>query len=473
MVLRRVATPGRTRDILSQPRGPLKRFGIERPPALRRGKLGVLSPSSPSTASAEITLRGLVTARWVSVVLMAGAATLMATAPQVVAPVLSWTPTRNTIVGFTAVVLVQAVLNVYLMRVVLPRGRATQTFAGLHLLADSAALSIMLGLTGGATNPFTTLYFVPITLATQVSPRWTWTVAAVSLAGFGLLYLLGPLPKGPPGHEHHFAGHLQGMWFSFGVTGALITYFVHSIALSVARQRSELVRLREQALDDRHLASLGSLAAGAAHELGTPLGTIAVLASELPHMDTQERDDAVRSIRHEVGRCKDIVQRMSTPDARVANLGADAPPWSLAKFETESYAAGDIEVRTEFDSGAAQAQCALPYDALAQIVRELLANAAEACRRRRGSQGITLRVGTHGDTATVRVQDDGEGMDSAVASAAFDPFFSTKPEGSGMGLGLYLTRAQLRQLGGSIAVDSTPGSGTAVTIEFPLASADA
>ncbi len=64
-------------------------------------------------------------------------------------------------------------------------------------------------------------------------------------------------------------------------------------------------------------------------------------------------------------------------------------------------------------------------------------------------------------------------MDSAVASAAFDPFFSTKPEGSGMGLGLYLTRAQLRQLGGSIAVDSTPGSGTAVTIEFPLASADA
>lgn len=427
-----------------------------------------LSPAKTSPASAAITLRGLVTARWVTVALMGAAATLMATAPQLVAPVLSWVPTSGTITGFVAVLVALALFNVYVARVVLPSGRATVTFAGLQLVADSAALSVLLGLTGGATNPFTTLYFVPITLATQVSPRWTWAVAGTSLAGFGLLYLLGPLPQGPPGHEHHFAGHLRGMWFSFGVTGALITYFVHSIALSVERQRAELTRLRDQAIEDGHLASLGSLAAGAAHELGTPLGTIAVLASELPHMDTTERDEAVQSIRHEVSRCKEIVQRMSTPDARVTELGADATPWVLGELEDETFASGDIDVHVEFELGSADARCDLPRDALGQIVRELLANAAEACRRRDGSRGITLRVCADGQRARVQIEDDGEGMDPALSRAAFDPFFSTKPEGSGMGLGLYLTRAQLRQLGGSIVVDSQPGQGTAVSITFPL-----
>lgn len=424
--------------------------------------------TTTTRAPAEITLRGLVTARWVTVALMTAAATLMVVSPERIAPVLSWVPTRNTIIGFVAVLAIQAALNLYVAKVILPRGRATLPLAGLHLLADSAALSIMLGLTGGATNPFTTLYFVPVTLATQVSPRWTWAVAAVSLVGFGLLYLLGPLPQGPPGHEHHFAGHLRGMWFSFGVTGALITYFVHSIALSVARQRAELSRLREQALDDRHLASLGSLAAGAAHELGTPLGTIAVLASELPHMDRSEHEEAVTSIRHEVGRCKAIVQRMSTPDARVTELGADAEPWPLQRFEDDVHAAGEVDVRVEFSARADTACCALPREALGQIVRELLTNAAEACRRRDGARGITLNVKVEDDEGHVRVEDDGEGMDGGVAGAAFDPFFSTKPEGSGMGLGLYLTRAQLRQLGGRISVESVSGRGTAVTIVFPL-----
>lgn len=429
-----------------------------------------LSAPKPSLAPAALTLRGLVTARWVTVALMGAAASLMAFAPQLVAPVLSWVPTSGTIAGFVAILVALAMFNVYVARVVLPRGRATVTFAGLQLLADSAALTLMLGLTGGATNPFTTLYFVPITLATQVSPRWTWAVAGASLAGFGLLYLLGPLPQGPPGHEHHFAGHLQGMWFSFGVTGALITYFVHSIAMSVARQRAELTRLRDQALEDRHLASLGSLAAGAAHELGTPLGTIAVLASELPHMDETERDDASGSIRHEVARCKKIVQRMSTPDARVHELGADAQPWTLSELGEERHASGEIPVELSFDEGSEAAACDLPRDALGQILRELLANAAEACRRRKGDHGIRLRISAADAMARVQVEDDGEGMDTALAGAAFDPFFSTKPEGSGMGLGLYLTRAQLRQLGGSIAVESEPGRGTTVTIHFPLAS---
>ncbi len=419
--------------------------------------------------SAEITLRGLVTARWVLVALLGCAAALMALRPELVAPILGSVPTSKTITGYVVVLSLLAGLNLGTKHWVLHRRAVTTAMSGLHLLVDTAALTVLLGLTGGATNPFTTLYFVPITLATQVSPRWTWSIAVLSLAGFAGLYLLGDVPKGPPGHEHHFSGHLKGMWFSFGASGMLITYFVHRIAISLARQRVELTRLREQAFEDRHLASLGSLAAGAAHELGTPLGTIGVLAADLSLMDDDERADALVSIRSEVKRCKEIVQRMATPDARVSMLAQAAGPWALADLASESEPIRGMDIKVDISQDARDAHCELPRESVGQIVRELLSNAAEACRRRPGSGGVELNVAVENATAIIKVRDDGAGMDSETATAAFDPFFSTKPEGEGMGLGLYLTRAQVRQLGGSIELSSRKDLGTEVVLRLPLA----
>lgn len=421
--------------------------------------------------SAEITLRGLVTARWVLVALLGCAAALMALRPELVAPILGSVPTSKTITGYVVVLSLLAGLNLGTKHWVLRRRAVTTAMSGLHLLVDTAALTVLLGLTGGATNPFTTLYFVPITLATQVSPRWTWSIAVLSLAGFAGLYLLGDVPKGPPGHEHHFSGHLKGMWFSFGASGMLITYFVHRIAISLARQRVELTRLREQAFEDRHLASLGSLAAGAAHELGTPLGTIGVLAADLSLMDDEERADAMVSIRSEVKRCKEIVQRMATPDARVSMLAQAAGPWALADLASEADPIRGVDVQIDIAPEARDAQCDLPRESIGQIVRELLSNAAEACRRRPGSGGVELHVTVDGPAALIKVRDDGEGMDADTTTAAFDPFFSTKPEGEGMGLGLYLTRAQVRQLGGTIELSSRKDLGTEVALRLPLAAA--
>jgi two-component system sensor histidine kinase RegB len=416
--------------------------------------------------SAEITLRGLVTARWVIIALLGGGVALMLGARHLVAPVINVAPNRAMIVKLCVLLGVWAVLNLLTSRVLLRR--ATQAMAGAHLLVDTAALTILFGITGGPANPFTLLYFVPVTLATQVSPRWTWALAGACVAGFASLFVLADLPPSPAGHQDHFVGHMRGMWIAFGVAGVLITYFVQRIAVSLARQRSELAQLREQGLEDRHLASLGSLAAGAAHELGTPLGTIQVLAGELRYMSDADRDEAIVSIKHELARCKAIVQQMVTPDARVSRLDADAPPWPLRELVEEASVIAGVEVAIEIHSAAESAQCSQPREALGQIVRELLTNAAEACRRRSGSKGIRLRLGVDEGRATIAVRDDGEGMTQDVATAAFDPFFSTKPEGSGMGLGLYLTRAQVRQLGGAIELQSHAGEGTEFTIRLPL-----
>jgi len=417
--------------------------------------------------SADITLRGLVTSRWVLIAWFALAITLASAAPSTFAPLvgplvnghatpLLWGPVAL-LVGWSA-------LNLVTSKFIVELRRSTPTLAGLHLFVDAAAMTLWFLMTGAATNPFTTLYFVPITLATQVSPRWTWVVATCSLLGFATLFAGTPMPSGHADHGGHFVGHLQGMWLAFGVSGLLVTIFVHRIAVRLARQRDELIRWRDAALEDRHLASLGSLAAGAAHELGTPLGTIALLAGELEYLESAELHAAAESIRQEIVRCKAIVHRMASPDARVDALGL-GERWPLTRL-AEGHDLRGVALRVHVSASARATELDQPYVAVAQIIRELLSNAAEACRAKSPNAGVDLHLDVRGEAAYLELCDEGIGMTAELSSLAFDPFFSTKPAGSG--LGLYLVRAQIRQLDGTIELHSTPSLGTRVDVKFPL-----
>ncbi len=423
--------------------------------------------------SAEITLRLFVQARWVLLVLIVCGWAAQTISPAMFRWVVSWFPPPPEPTGTAAVVVLLVVGNLWMRVRVLGRGRATTAIAGVHLLGDSLALTALLALSGGVTNPFTTMYFVPMTLATQLSPRWTWAVAATSLLGFAALFVLAPAPAGPPGHEHHFLGHIRGMWVAFGMSAAFMTYFVHRIALSLARQRAELVRLRLAAEQDRQLAALGTLAAGAAHELGSPLGTVAMLVGDLAVMSEAERGEAITTIRQELARCKYIVGQMSSPELRVRSLGRASEPWPLVRLADEALQGsnGEVRLQVDVDASANGVTTTQPIEVLGQIVRAVVANAFDACRLRAGSTGVRLRVAVEDQQARVQVVDDGVGMAPPAVAAAFDPFFSTKPEGQGMGLGLYLARAHLRALGGTIELVSQPGHGTSVNVCFPLTEA--
>ena len=424
---------------------------------------------SDERRAAEIALRTFVKARWVVIALVAVAWGARWAAPEGLAAVLSWFPPAPEPVAMSAVLLGLAILNVVTTAVLLPRGRATAGLAGVSLMVDATALTVLLALSGGASNAFTAMYFVPITLSTQVSPRWTWALAGYTLLCFAGLFVVAPLD--PHAHHHHdFEAHIRGMWVAFGVAGILITYFVHAIAESLARQRRELARLRDERAQDRHLAAMGTLAAGAAHELGTPLGTISMLCADLELMSEEERREAAQGIREGVARCKHILHQMASPELRVPALGREAAAWPLRELVAEvEGGAAEVAVRVEESAAfAAGAACEQPRAVLGQILRELVQNGAEACRRRPGAAGVRVRFDRQGEWVEIDVRDDGAGMTPEVAAAAFDPFFSTKPEGAGMGLGLYLARAHLRQLGGSIDLTSSPGAGTAVHLRFPL-----
>ena len=419
--------------------------------------------------SAQITLRFFVVARWVLLGLIALGWTLQLVSPALFHRLISWFPPPPEPTGTAAVVVMLVATNLWMMAV-LRRGRATRTLAGAHLLLDSLALTALLALSGGVINSFTTMYFVPMTLATQLSPRWTWAIAAASLLGFAALFVLAPLPEMPPGHEHHFMDHVRGMWVAFGLSAGFMTYFVHRIALSLSRQRAELGRLRIGAAQDRQLAALGTLAAGAAHELGSPLGTMSMLVSDLAVMSEAERAEAIGTIKQELMRCKHILSQMSSPELRVRSLAATAEPWPLARLATELRGlTGDLKLTVGLDAavqtGATTTQ---PEEVLGQILRAVVSNAADACRSRPGSRGIEVRIVAAEGQGQISVVDDGIGMAPQAVAAAFDPFFSTKAEGKGMGLGLYLARAHLRALGGGIELESRLGHGTTVQVRFPL-----
>ncbi len=345
------------------------------------------------------------------------------------------------------------------------RGLAPAPSAGRHLLWDVAALSALLSVFGGATNPFTALYFVPVALATHLSPRWTAAVAAAAVAGFGVLLALStPMATRDDTMTHH----LRGMALAFACAGSLVAVFMHRIAVALARQRERLRVLERAHLEDRHAAALGTLAAGAAHELSTPLGTIELLVSDLAGMAPADRDEAIATIRAQVRRCRRIVEDMASPELVITGTRDEIAPFrptDLAPPLEELAPSGVVEVT--ITPAAKDARVVQPIRIVTRQLRELVENALRALPQPPPRGSVRVRLDVAGDRFVATVADRGHGMRDEDLAHAFDPFFHRRPDGSGTGLGLFLIRAQLRRMGGSIALSPNPGGGTLVEVTWP------
>lgn len=443
----------------------------------------------------QITLRAIITARWVMLGLLTYAGIAAWVFPEVGLGLMGWAPSHRGPLVFLCAVAAWCGLNLA-TALTLDKVPDKPRFAGLHLVVDVVVLSVLLALSGGARNPFTVVYFLPLTLATQVSPRWTWTIAVTALVCFGSLFFLsagaaiepiiidewvgaggmdhggmdhgdmdhGDMDHGDMDHgDSPFTNHLFGMWIAFGVTGTLMTFFVHRIALSLRDQRAEVERLRAVHIEDRHLGAIGALAAGAAHELGTPLNTITVLAGELEHMDDDERGQAVRSIAAQAKRCKSILGRMASPELRADDLAAGSiVPWRLGSLEQElAEIAGEVPLR--IGRKVAQLELTLAQAYVGQVLRELVANASRASTP--GGEPIVIDGARSDGELWIEVRDHGTGMDEDAIESAFEPLTTDRTEG--MGLGLYLARAHVRRIGGRLTLESQPGRGTTARLVLP------
>lgn len=431
------------------------------------------SPARDARAQApeergRLNLSWLVQLHWWAIlgqILIIGAAELWADIGLPVAPLL-------------AVIVLETIGNVALGALV-QRIRVTDLVLGAVMLADALVLTILLDLTGGATNPFSTLYLVNVVLGAVLLPRrWAWALMLVSLVCFASLFVHEAYTT--PGHHvqlhmeaHQVLGaHLRGMWMSFALASFFIVYFVRRVARALAEREQELREARQLVDRREKLASLATLAAGAAHELSTPLSTIAVVAKELQRLLAGDASAEVRSdlqlVRDQVARCRDILDRMS------ANAGETAGE-PMARVTLQGWVAAALDgfgarerIAVEFDGALPEDAVVGPPRALADVLRGLLKNAVQASGP---GLPVTLRLGRGAGGIEVVVVDRGRGMPPDVLARVGEPFFTTKVPGEGMGLGLFLTRTLVEQLGGEFHIRSRPGSGTEVRIELPAAGA--
>jgi two-component system sensor histidine kinase RegB len=342
-----------------------------------------------------------------------------------------------------------------------------------HLAAvmalDIGLLTGLLYFTGGPFNPFSFLYLVNIALAAvALHAQWTWMLVALALLCFGLLPLLDyrELPLGQLSPGEHVALHQQGMWVAFGVAAGFIVHFLWRMTGDLAARERELNQARSEAAQKERLASLATMAAGAAHELATPLGTIALAAKELEHQldrGGQAADD-VRLIREQVARCRLILDQMGGGVGKSAEQSVESVSLAELFGEVLSGVRDAPPVHLEVAPAAAATRLRLPPRAVAQALRSLVTNAQDASPPR---QPVVVSAAIEDSVLAVEVRDRGPGMPPEVLERVGEPFFTTKPPGRGMGLGLFLTRAVVERLGGSLVIDSTPPDGTRARVVVP------
>jgi len=347
------------------------------------------------------------------------------------------------------------------------KGRAGHL--GGFLILDVALLTALLYFSGGPTNPFSIIYVVYIAMsAVMLAPRWTWAIAGLSVVSFAGLFVFQAADShlGHAGHGDGFQGHLYGMFIALVLAVALITYFVSQLSLELRRRERALAEAEERTHRWGKLASIASLAAGAAHELGTPLGTIAVAAKEMereaqkiPGADGLLED--AKLIREELERCRVVLDRMAAgggehvgeaiTSIRVTNLFAEV----RSRLDAEQ--ASRWRTATDVDTIDA------PREALVQMAENIARNGFDACEHGQ----VSLEVSKRGDSVELRFVDEGHGMDEEAVKRATDPFFTTKQAEDRMGLGLFLARTLVDSLSGELLIESATDRGTTIRVVLP------
>jgi two-component system sensor histidine kinase RegB len=358
-----------------------------------------------------------------------------------------------------------------LLALLRPRLGAAPGPAVFAILAlDVVLLTGLLALAGGPWNPFSVLYLVQVALAAVVlGVRPAVAVALLSAAGYAALFFL----PGDSALEHALHGpgamalHLAGMWIATATAGGIIGVFVAQIAAALRRREEQVRGLERAAARSEKLVSLSTLAAGAAHELATPLGTIALAAGSLATRRPgntaapQEGDDA-RLILEEVARCREILSRMQGGAGDVVGEGPERLDVGEVLTGVRQELRPSERTRLHIESPTDPMALRLPRRAIVQSLVSLVRNALSATP---AEKRVSLRAVRNADRVRFEVTDEGIGMPPEVLARAGEPFFTTRPPGEGMGLGLFLARAVAEQLGGALELDSEPGRGTRARLE--------
>lgn len=358
-----------------------------------------------------------------------------------------------------------------------------------QLLADMAALALLLEFSGGAENPFAMLFALPAAIGAMLLPTPSAIALAVIGGSFQVAVVVGQFTGLLPHHGLHAAlGHpseiiaplyrswrfLVGYLTAFAVMMSAAVYFVRSVTLRY--QRAEALRREHDhvAQSREKLARIGELSAGIAHAVRNPLHGLASSVELL-----QGKLDGDDRVQGNLSLMADAIKRIETMTRRLLSLGRDEPlsripcdvdALVLDTLRLASPSTRDSKARLETDLGAI-GEVELDPARFGEALINLVDNALDACR-----EGGIVTVKTRGrspdtDPVIVEVTDTGPGIRVDLAQKVFDPFFTTKAIGEGTGLGLAISRRVVEEHGGDVTLESEPGHGTRVRMTIPRAGA--
>jgi two-component system sensor histidine kinase RegB len=343
-----------------------------------------------------------------------------------------------------------------------------------HIVVDIVSLSALLYLSGGATNPLVSYYLIPISIAAAMNKQRSWVITISSVCLYTLLLnYYQPLELlAPEQHSGHHTTmdddslvnlHLIGMWLTFVLSALLINTFIIQMAAAIRRRENDLNKLREEDLQQQQVMAVASLAAGTAHELGTPLNTMMLLldeVSENPALPKNCQQD-LQTIDDQLQRCQRILKQLTHQAEHYRQeefkrkrideyLKELLEHWIIIRPEASFHLSIDSEYRAILKIGAT----------MEQAIINLLNNAADASP---DTINISLNCLADDKIVIICIDDQGDGIDQKIAQQVGQAFVTSKGD-KGLGLGLYLSHSTLNRYGGKVQLLNRPEGGTRTMI---------
>ena len=377
----------------------------------------------------------------------------------------------------------------------------SETEFSTQLIIDVLFIFALAYFTGGATNPFISYFLVPLSIAAATLPKkYAAGIAGLSVGAYSvLLFAYQPLdffshnknPSKVMDHSQHlshsaippantsieiaaiFNPHYLGMWFNFLVSAVLIAWFVSRMAEALRAQENAINQQREQQLYDEQILSLATLAAGTAHELGTPINSLSLLVEEMANDATQsqhQRED-LALMQSQILQCRSSLKKL-------VHTAQQTQPGEKSSIHVTALVSACIEhwhplrpeitVNNLFTNNKTNAVIYCD-ESLSQALTNLLNNAADA-----SPEFVAIDIQQRTDSVDIIVTNKGERIpDNILQQFNRQPLHERREKNStGLGFGLFLSNASIHRHGGQLLLRNLKEGGAEAIIQLPLITAE-
>ncbi len=375
------------------------------------------------------------------------------------------------IIPIAAVIAASVLLNLGVSFALPLDRRVGDNEAVLQLGFDTVQLAVLLGLTGGMTNPFAVLLVAPVvTSATTLSMRVLLCI--FSLAALSSLFLMfnhHPLPWDPAGSFTLPPRYHGALWLALMTTMVFTSVYAWQAAREGQRMSEALASTEAVLAQEQKLAALGGLAAAAAHELGTPLATIALVAKEISREvapDTALGEDA-RLLVEQSARCGEILKQLGSRGDAGEPVHDSMSLEALLSEAAAPYLGLGSGVEIKTDGTGVEPMIKRQAEILYGL-KNFIENAVEFADER-----VVLSGSWTDKVVRIIIQDDGPGFAPSVIARLGEPYVSVRGEtnqiAGGLGLGVFIAKTLIERTGGTVGFGNTPKTnGAEVTLSWAL-----